>query len=678
MAADYPALGRKQLPSWRECRAAARSIRRAEYGVEAMATARPRGVIGFFRGRGPLPIMLYVAAREGRLVWRGPDSLALLQRPADQPVRPALGGARTVLLRQLDRHWEFLLFAAPPVVLLVAAAAVVVGRDLVGLDVAVTGGLLLAATALAYVAVTMTSLVLFGLRSLYRQLGRKPPAGPITARTVPGQRWTMALCHQLDPLRSNELLSNVSLRLKRLIRGEARSALRDTGATAHDIQVTELLVCLLSGVTTQHMREDVAEWSSAVTHDADGVRVRQPDLRGGADPKRIFDKGGFFFWYWAGVAVVIAVEALLVAAWEQEAGPGDGCPRRPSTYGLALRWLAQRLLLTDPAGLAPGTARAVAVGWLTSLVGLTGLAVTFVAVRRYVEHWRAAVDDVNARFGRDTRVLVLVANPHERAAMLAAVQAVTGTEPRLVQLRNHIVFDLGMVSNAHVLLAMTGQGAVGPTAAAIAASALISQVAPDYLIAVGVCYGLRENEQRLGDVIVSRQLRAVDHRKVSDAGAAGRGDSTAARSKPVVLIRGDFVTASTALLNRFQAADHDWRRRNFTDEGGAVVGPRQGTRVDVHYGTMLSLSVLLDSRQMRDELLGLDPEASGGEMEGAGIYAAAAPEKVDWIVAKAIADWGYDKTDEVQRMAADNVADFVVHAIRSGALDEAVVPVNAR
>jgi nucleoside phosphorylase len=65
-------------------------------------------------------------------------------------------------------------------------------------------------------------------------------------------------------------------------------------------------------------------------------------------------------------------------------------------------------------------------------------------------------------------------------------------------------------------------------------------------------------------------------------------------------------------------------------------------------------------------------------MEGAGIYAAAAPEKVDWIVAKAIADWGYDKTDEVQRMAADNVADFVVHAIRSGALDEAVVPVNAR
>ena len=67
--------------TWADCRATAQSVREAEHGREAVDLIRPRGPLGVLRGRGPLPLLLYVAARDGRLIWRGPDSVALLQPP---------------------------------------------------------------------------------------------------------------------------------------------------------------------------------------------------------------------------------------------------------------------------------------------------------------------------------------------------------------------------------------------------------------------------------------------------------------------------------------------------------------------------------------------------------------------------------------------------------------------
>jgi len=59
-------------------------------------------------------------------------------------------------------------------------------------------------------------------------------------------------------------------------------------------------------------------------------------------------------------------------------------------------------------------------------------------------------------------------------------------------------------------------------------------------------------------------------------------------------------------------------------------------------------------------------------MEGAGVYAAAADLKKDWIIVKAICDWadGNKDLDKAarQRAAASNSASFVIHAIVNGGL----------
>ena len=123
-------------------------------------------------------------------------------------------------------------------------------------------------------------------------------------------------------------------------------------------------------------------------------------------------------------------------------------------------------------------------------------------------------------------------------------------------------------------------------------------------------------------------------------------------------LRGDRVTATPRLLDRFEAGTVDW-------EGAKV-----------HSGLVMSGDKLVDSPSLKEELLSHEPEAIGGEMEAAGLYAASYKGKVDWIMAKGICDWGEGKNhphkDRDQALAARNAAEFVLHVIRKGGLAEGV------
>jgi len=127
--------------------------------------------------------------------------------------------------------------------------------------------------------------------------------------------------------------------------------------------------------------------------------------------------------------------------------------------------------------------------------------------------------------------------------------------------------------------------------------------------------------------------------------------------------RGDRPHASSQLLNRLKAAKLTWS------------GIPQ-----VQFGTMLSGEKLIDNEDFREELVSHVREAIGGEMEGAGLYAACQDKKTDWILVKGICDWadGDKSTDKEnrQRSAAKNAAEFVLYALKfvqssSGASDKA-------
>lgn len=78
----------------------------------------------------------------------------------------------------------------------------------------------------------------------------------------------------------------------------------------------------------------------------------------------------------------------------------------------------------------------------------------------------------------------------------------------------------------------------------------------------------------------------------------------------------------------------------------------------------LSDTPLVDNKEFRDQLLAEFPDALGGEMEGAGVYASATRRKVEVILVKAICDWADGhKNDRAQPFAAKAAVSLAHHVL---------------
>ncbi|RAQ97559.1 phosphorylase family protein [Thermogemmatispora tikiterensis] len=205
-------------------------------------------------------------------------------------------------------------------------------------------------------------------------------------------------------------------------------------------------------------------------------------------------------------------------------------------------------------------------------------------------------------------------------------------------------YFLGEIGGAATWLLRTEMGTQGASGATLAISGAIHALKPAAVIMVGIAFGLRPDEQQLGDILVSRQLMSYEPQRV---GSGAHGEM-------VSVPRGDRATASPRLLARFRDGALDW----------------PGARA--HFGLLLSGEKLVDHPDLLRQLLAIEPEAIGGEMEGAGLYAAAMREHCEWIVVKAICDWGdghkSENKEENQRRAAENAARFVLSVLGGGGL----------
>jgi nucleoside phosphorylase/DNA-binding beta-propeller fold protein YncE len=201
-------------------------------------------------------------------------------------------------------------------------------------------------------------------------------------------------------------------------------------------------------------------------------------------------------------------------------------------------------------------------------------------------------------------------------------------------------YDLGVMGDARIAMVQSEMGIGGQGGALLTVWEGIQALSPSTVIMVGIAFGLKPGLQQIGDILVSQQIRDYNPKKVS----------TDANNQPKIFLRGDLVSAPTLPLDRFRAGSKDWPETP-----------------QVHFGLILSGSDLINNLEYRNQLYQLEPEAIGGEMEGAGLYAAAQRRKVDWILVKAICDWGDGKKgDKYQQQAADNAVRFTLHVIQQG------------
>ena len=149
---------------------------------------------------------------------------------------------------------------------------------------------------------------------------------------------------------------------------------------------------------------------------------------------------------------------------------------------------------------------------------------------------------------------------------------------------------------------------------------------------VGIAAGFPENNVKLGDVLISKQIL--------DTSIFKRGD----KDYP----RGNKLPASKLML---QLLDHDldWNFPCTKDEK---------RNASVKSGLILSESMLLNNQDERERLLrDYNKEAIGFEMEGFGIMGSS----LDFIVIKGVCDLGAKKTDLWQPTAALAANDYLHH-----------------
>lgn len=240
-------------------------------------------------------------------------------------------------------------------------------------------------------------------------------------------------------------------------------------------------------------------------------------------------------------------------------------------------------------------------------------------------------------------LLIVTAAKVESAAVIRALEGFTKRTNEAEAIGERTYRNFGVVNGRKILMVQTEPGSVGVGAALSTVSKGIKDLSPSAVIMVGIAFGFSSEKQRIGDILVSKQVRPYEQQRI------GTKDG-----KPHIISRGPRPDASANLLNYFRTAEHNWRGQS------------------VRFGVVVSGEHLVDNLEFRQSLLEIEPEAIGGEMESPGLYAACQEAGVDWILVKAICDWAdgnkAEDKEPRQKLAAENAVAFLVHALRHARL----------
>ncbi len=246
-------------------------------------------------------------------------------------------------------------------------------------------------------------------------------------------------------------------------------------------------------------------------------------------------------------------------------------------------------------------------------------------------------------------VLLVTVTDIEARTILGLVKQKFGRVPQARYLDPKTYYDLGTIGGARTWMVRSEMGSDGTGASMATTSKAIEELQPSVVIAVGIAFGVNSDKQKIGDILISD--------KMCDYGGSRRV-GTDSVGRPDIIDRGNRVPPSTRLLDRFREGKLAWEEKQKEPK--------------VEFGPILSGPDLVDNIDYRNSLLKIEPEAIGGEMEGAGLFVAAYDNHVDWIVVKAICDRADGKKGENksgrQELAARNAACFVLFVLERGGL----------
>lgn len=236
-------------------------------------------------------------------------------------------------------------------------------------------------------------------------------------------------------------------------------------------------------------------------------------------------------------------------------------------------------------------------------------------------------------------LLVLLAISSERDALKEAARR-RGTTFQQATSPLGRYYDLGKIGDDRVIaVRASGMGPFGHRGSADLAMRFQHATGATAIVQLGMAFGIDQQHQNFGDVLVSSSLIPYDNRDYIQEGEDGYRVSYQ-RAKRLI---------AGPILSRFQ---------------GKAEAERDDREYSVHVGAMLSGAARIHSETFRSELIASVPQGDepivGGEMEAIGLLGV--DESPIWCVVKGVSDFADSKRDEIihetRPIACRNAAEF--------------------
>ena len=238
----------------------------------------------------------------------------------------------------------------------------------------------------------------------------------------------------------------------------------------------------------------------------------------------------------------------------------------------------------------------------------------------------------------DVNIILVTATETEYCAVMSVVKQVGEKYTKVFLKKECVTVNLVMYGSYKVAVICTEQGPAGTVSMLQKVQKAINA---QYVIAIGICYGMKEGKTKLGDVIVAKSIMDISCKRAEDGGFVFR------------------------LIKEWESGPTLYGV--FNHPSGFKLESGEGEFVEVHTGTLVSENTLVASQDYKKKILGQVPHALGGEMEGLGIMQAAKDGRYEGIVIKGIADWG-DKNKEPyrkwQKFVAGAAANYVLYCLK--------------
>lgn len=229
-------------------------------------------------------------------------------------------------------------------------------------------------------------------------------------------------------------------------------------------------------------------------------------------------------------------------------------------------------------------------------------------------------------------ILFVTATDLETTATHNKIKPLDGYEKIIKVFEGDLTYYFGMIGNYKIAHVQSSMGSLSRDSSIMTIRTAVEKLKSKIVIMVGIAFGVNEAKQHIGDVLLAESVIPYNTKRV------GKGQT---------IKRGIEAPSSKILFNRFKNIKTTWEYFLAGNIKAKLIPTR-----------LLSGEELVDNLKHRNKLIKDNPDSKGGEMEGAGVYAAC-DGKADWIVVKGICDFadGEKGTDkEARQIIAINSA----------------------